>query len=213
MKIRSMRHSDFHEVIRLSSELFERYTEPDFPVSYTSAYQGLEKLFTSAAYLKVMTENGEVVGWMAAGDGTHQMHSYVRGLTQSYYHTSLTGLKAVKALIAFHDDFYKFAEKARLHIVVTSSILPNKEIVNRILEANGWHVSGDRLVRRTSHYPHETRPSIKQVLNEQRVGGRPEVRVSGASGGSQATIQELSPEMDRVIHQSLLRSSKHVRNL
>jgi hypothetical protein len=119
-----------------------------------------------------MTEGGEVVGWMAANEGTHQQHSYIKGMTQSYYHSSLSGVKAVKALIAFHEDLYKFAEKCRLHIVITSSVLPNKETFNRILTKNGWHVSGDRLVRRTCHYPTETRPPANREPIEERRDGR-----------------------------------------
>jgi hypothetical protein len=185
-----MRKSDFHEIVRLSAELYEQYAESDFPTSYASVYQGLDKLFMSAPYLRVMTENSDIVGWFAAGNGTHQQLSYIKGMTQAYYHTSLTGIKAVKALIAFHDDFYKFAEQNGFQVVITSSALPTKQVFNRILERNGWHVSGDRLVRKTSHYPAEILPSAKLGPNPERVEIVPQVVVTGDVGRPELATQK-----------------------
>jgi hypothetical protein len=194
-----MRKNDFPKVIQLSSELYEKYAEPDFPVSYTSAYQGLDKLFTNAIYLRVMTENGEVVGWMAAGNGTHQMHSYIRGITQSYYHTSLTGFKAVKALIAFHEDFHKFADKNKFEVAITSSILPTKEIFTKILEKNGWHVSGSRLIRKTSHYPSETCKAANQAPTRRAHAAPLRVTVLDGVSASQAVTWDQMGEPVKLI--------------
>jgi hypothetical protein len=172
-----MRKSDFNDVIKLSSELFEKYAEPDFPVSYASAYYGLENLYNNIGYLRVMTENGEVVGWMAANEGSHQMHSYIKGYNQLYYHTSLRGVKAVRALIAFHEDFFKYAEKCHAHIAITSSSLPNASTFYTILQHNGWNISGNRCVRRTRHYPEQTQPSPSDYLSRVEAGRQPRVEV------------------------------------
>jgi hypothetical protein len=163
-----MRRSDFPEIARISLKLYAKYTEPDFPVSYTSAFQALDRLLNYATYLRVMTENGEIVGWMAASAGSHQMHSAIKGIMQTYYHTQLRGPEAVKALIAFHDDFHKFAEKNNFEIAITSSYLPSKERFEQILTENGWNKSGSRLVKRTRHYPHQTQERAKASLNECR---------------------------------------------
>jgi hypothetical protein len=151
MKIRNIRQGDFKEVIDLSREFYLHHGDEDFPLDYNTAYTGLHAMRSSGGYLRVMEINNRVVGWFSAKRGTHQPHSNVKGCLQIYYHSSLRGVSAVKALIAFHDDFFNYVEKIGYEVAITSSSLPNREVFERVLLQHGWLRAKDRLLRWTRH--------------------------------------------------------------
>ena len=115
-----------------------------------SFYTMLQR-FERLPYFKVMVIDGVVVAWMAAIEGSDQHHSSTKALSQIYYHTSLTGVKAVKALWRFHDHLMSYARRNKYEIVITSSSLPNKEGFNRALELRGWRRHQDKLFRLVSN--------------------------------------------------------------
>jgi hypothetical protein len=59
-------------------------------------------------------------------------------LYQLYYHCSLSGYSAVKALILVHEAMIEAAREKDIRLVVTSSELDNHETFNRVLLKQGW---------------------------------------------------------------------------
>jgi hypothetical protein len=80
-----------------------------------------------------------------------------------YCHSKLIGYKAVRYLIAFHDNFYKFADSMGYDIVLTNSYLDNAAVYNKILQREGWHLEKGQLTRRTTHYKSPVAPSKERA--------------------------------------------------
>lgn len=170
--IRGVRRTDFPALRRISQGLFERYNDPDFPVSDASCAQAFEA-FANMRYFRVMELEGEVVGWMVAHEGAGMHHSDVRALTQLYYHSELTGIRAARALVEFHEHLFQYAERLGYEVAVTSSILPSSEVFSRLLERAGWRRGSRFLTRRTRHHRlqagcPETRPRARSLAQGSR---------------------------------------------
>jgi len=133
----------------MSSTLFFDENDEDFPSDEVSCRKAFE-FYLRQSYFKVMEIDGIVVGWLLACDGAGNYHSPIKALTQLYYHTTLRGTKAVKALIEFHEHLFNWAEQRRYEIVLTSSVISSSsETFKRILEKNNWRWTGRMLTRRT----------------------------------------------------------------
>jgi len=85
-----------------------------------------------------MVEDGHLVVWFIGQEGSAQPFSDVKCLTQTTYHSSLAGIKGVKALIEFHKNFEDFAKAQGYNVIVSSSYLPSKATFNRVLVREGW---------------------------------------------------------------------------
>lgn len=152
MTIRRARRSDLPALSRLSRSLFEKYNDPDFPVTEASCAEAFET-FARMPYFRVMERGDAVVGWLAAGEGAGMFHSSTKALSQLYYHSELSGLSAARALVEFHENLFLFAESRGYEVVVTSSVLPSSETFSRLLERAGWTRGERRLTRRTRWHP------------------------------------------------------------
>jgi hypothetical protein len=69
-----------------------------------------------------------------------------------YYHSSLEGYSAVRALIFVHEDMFKFAEKLKVELAVTSLCAHTKECFTTILEREGWIHRGFVLIKKTKYF-------------------------------------------------------------
>jgi hypothetical protein len=158
MAIRSLRRSDIQSVATLSWTHYNYYTDPSFPATFESTRKMIQNFCGKLPYLKVMVIDEKIVGWFAAQAGSPFHHSYKTAYTQLYYHTSLKGIKAVRALIEFHNDYFKHVEKMGYDIALTSSYLPSENTFIRTLEKNNWNYYNGRLSRRTHWYERERTP-------------------------------------------------------
>lgn len=149
--IRSVRRSDFAAITRITRDHYEQYGDPLFPITDSSFNQMLHN-FMCLPYFKVMAIDNQIVGWFAASSTHGQLHSSVTALSQLYYHTILTGLKAVKALKAFHAHFFSHAERLGLQVAVTSSYLPNSNAFQKVLVKEGWLLWRTQLRKPTKHH-------------------------------------------------------------
>lgn len=100
-------------------------------------------------FFKVLEIDDEIVAWVAAHGSHDQHHSLVKGITVVYYHSMLSGIKAVKALNFVHEAVFAYAEKHMYEIVITSSYLPTREAFNKILAKAGWREHHGVMKRRT----------------------------------------------------------------
>jgi len=138
----------------MSRGLYEVYGDPLFPVTAESSYNMLSGFMSGMKYFKVMIDDTDkLVAWMACSEGHDQHHSSIKAFSQIYYHTNLSSIKAVKALVMFHNHYFEFAQKMGAQVVITSSYLPSKGVFTRVLEKNGWQEYGGRLRRLTNNYP------------------------------------------------------------
>jgi len=157
--------------------LFEQHNDPLFPVDEAQLPAVFSRFMNRDNYFKGMFEDGVMVGWMLCVPGHGYHHSAVKGMSQLYYHSSLTGIKAARALVAFHQDFFEFAEKRGYEIVVTSSYLPNATVFEKLLSRAGWSGGGEgRLSRPTKFHR-----SQRRVVG----AGRRRTSVLGASEGAE----------------------------
>jgi hypothetical protein len=157
MQIRNIRRSDFMAVVKIGMAAHAHHTHPDFPVTDASCLIMLNRFMDYLGYFKVMLIEGEIVGWMGAYIGHPYHHSTITGYSQIYYQTNLTGIKAVKGLIEFHDHYFKHVEKHGYQIALSNSYLPNNAVFNRILEKHGWSEWNGVLSRKTGLYPCQAR--------------------------------------------------------
>jgi len=154
VSVRPLRRHNFKALTKLSMDLFSRHNEAGFPITDASISAMLNSfLANSQGYFRGLFDDEELVGWMYCMNGHSNHHSAVTGMSQVYYHSSLTGMKAVRGLLLIHEDFFKFAEKRGIEIAVTSSSLPNSDVFVRILQKGGWTPVGNgRLTRATKHH-------------------------------------------------------------
>jgi hypothetical protein len=146
---RQAKRSDFGWICDLSEDLYARYNDEFFPHDRVHFRAFLNQAIADRRYFKI----GEH-GWMMAIEGHGNHHSPIRAVSQIYYHSNITGVKAVHELRDFHRDFREWVEKKGFHIAVTSSTLHNQSVFQRVLEKDGWTpVASGRLVWPTRHHP------------------------------------------------------------
>src|SRR5690606_38558974 len=136
MRIRSVRRNDFAKIKEISSE-FRKYSDPLFEITDYSLFTGFSNFVQNCKYYKVMEIEEQAVAWFAATDNHDQHHSATKAMTQIYYHCSLKGKKAIKALIDFHEHFVCWAERNGYEVCISGSYLPSKDVFNRILQKEG----------------------------------------------------------------------------
>jgi hypothetical protein len=93
-----------------------------------------------------------IVGWVLAEQLKHPFstHSF---LQQSFYVTSLSGIKAARAVILAHEELIKQAELRGIEIVLSvGSFYDEQNIFTKILEKRGWSRRGHTAIWKTSHY-------------------------------------------------------------
>jgi len=91
---------------------------------------------------------GRIVAYGIATAGRPYMHSNVRCLNQSYYHSILEGVLAVRALRLFHQSMIEEGQRIGVELVQSQSVLDNYETFNKILAREGWSRRGPMMVRR-----------------------------------------------------------------
>ncbi len=166
----------------MSSSLYFNEADEDFPADEQSCRAAFE-FYLRQPYFKVMEVDGEVVGWLMASNGAGNYHSTVKALSQLYYHTTLSGVKAVRALITFHEHLFAWAEQHKYEIVVTSSVIAaSQDVFRRVLEKAGWSDCGRHLTRRTRW--HRSDPERHAGTRS----GRPGTQTLGASRSGQAGL-------------------------
>lgn len=128
--------------------LFAQHAIPEFDVEPERARKALSELKLRSAYFRVVEKDGQVVGWASADvKEPFPCYSSKKALVQAFYHSELTGIAAVRALYAIHEDMFEFARKLRLHAVITNSGLPNRRTFDALLQRKGWIDRGTFLIR------------------------------------------------------------------
>jgi len=151
--IRSLRRSDTTAVLELSRPFLDKYGEPGFTFTDGGMREALGRyLGERSCYLRGYFQEDTLVAWLLATPGHSNHFSNVRGMSQLYYHSSLKGIAAAKVLIAMHEDYFKFAEYKGFEVAITSSVLENADVFERILKKSSWTpLSAGRLGRWTKH--------------------------------------------------------------
>jgi hypothetical protein len=93
-----------------------------------------------------------IVGWVLAEQLKHPFstHSF---LQQSFYVTSLSGIKAARAVILAHEELIRQAELRRIDLVISvGSFYDEQNVFTKILEKRGWSRRGHTAIWKTSHY-------------------------------------------------------------
>jgi hypothetical protein len=128
------------------SNSIELYNDPFFPADKDYALRSILQAKQEGALIRVIEDKEKIVGWGIAALATPWLHSPDKQLSQLYYHTTLDGIKAVKALRLFHKEMVEYARKYKIRKCTTSSMLDNQETFYRILEKDGWIRRGCLLV-------------------------------------------------------------------
>lgn len=157
MKLRKVRRSDLDYIGALACEDLQANRLYGFAYDKSSISKLFDGLYRKKdSFFVIIEEDGVPIGWFVGIPEHGVKHSYITGMSQVYYQCRLTGMKAVACLRIVHQAFFNFAESRKYQIVVTSSILPSKEIFEKILMKDGWlPSSGHLLVKLTRFHPGE----------------------------------------------------------
>lgn len=163
--IRRVSFKDFSAIKRISKNFIENSSDPDFLYDDSSIKQLFNSLLNGASYFKCLVKDNEVEAWMSAREVSPFPHSNTRVLSQSFYHSIRPSVLYLKKM---HADLYSYASSHRYEIVLSSSILNNKETFYKILEKQGWRTSSVGALRLTPAHPNfrESQP----VCNETEGG-------------------------------------------
>jgi hypothetical protein len=135
-KIRTLEEID--KCLDISLELFSHYELDEIGIDEVYCRENLIALAKRGDFFRIVKYNDELVGWIAAKVSSPYLHSREKVLYQLYYHCSLSGYSAVKALILVHEAMIEAAREKDIRLVVTSSELDNHETFNRVLLKQGW---------------------------------------------------------------------------
>jgi len=136
----------------ITKDAFEKYHYKCLPIVPSLCRKEMMQLPHKATYFRVVEHGGRVVGWMQADLTQLCTYSPKKVLSQRFYHTSLKGISAVKALLAVHRDMFEFAERRKIEVLSTGSYLPNKEVYQRILIKDGWVLDGGLMFKITKYW-------------------------------------------------------------
>jgi hypothetical protein len=103
-------------------------------------------------YFRVLEKDGQIVGWIAAAANPVYLYNITPTLVVLSYQCVLKAKSAVMALIDVHEDVHEFASTRCYEVVVTSSVMANSTVFERILTQEGWLKRGNILLRQTRHY-------------------------------------------------------------
>jgi hypothetical protein len=137
--IRKIRNNqELRKCLEISHSNFDRYAPEGFKVDNIKCANNIMTLSRRAKYFRVLEYKGEICAWILADITEPMPYSSTRALGQILYHSGLKGIIAIKALIAIHEDMYQFAKRHKIPVVTTSSVLPNRDLFERILLREGW---------------------------------------------------------------------------
>lgn len=104
-------------------------------------------------FFRVIMENEKVSGWILAHKTLNQFNG-LNELSQQFYTSSFSGLKAVKAVVLAHKEMINYAEACRIPVVTSHASHNDLALVlPRILAKNGWSTRGYFALWKTSWYP------------------------------------------------------------
>jgi hypothetical protein len=129
---------DLDKCLNISLNHFAEFESVEISIDEDFCKSNLFSLARRGDFFRVVKQDEEIVGWIAAKIATPYLHSKDKVLYQLYYHTNLSGYIAVKALILVHEAMIESAKEKRIRLVVTSSELENSDSFNRILMKQGW---------------------------------------------------------------------------
>lgn len=157
ISLRRVRRSDLAYISELACEGLQANHLYGFSYDRNSLRKLFEGFYrTKDIFFVIIEEEEKTQGWFVGVPDHGVKHSYITGMSQVYYQCQLQGLKAIAALRIVHEAFYSFAEARKYQIVVTSSILPSKEVFEKVLMKDGWQPSsGHLLVKLTRFHPGE----------------------------------------------------------
>lgn len=93
-------------------------------------------------FTKLLIDNDSIVAFLWAEPG-NSFHINERILQQQYYCSTLTGVKAFKAVKLLHEDLLIFAKKNHYSLVFSpGSHMDEKYVFTRMLEKLGWQRRG-----------------------------------------------------------------------
>ena len=129
---------DLDKCLNISLDHFTEFESVEVSIDEKFCKSNLFTLARRGDFFRVVKRDEEIVGWIAAKICAPYLHSQDKVLYQLYYHTSLSGYLAVKALILVHEAMIDSAREKNIRLVVTSSELENSDSFNRILMKQGW---------------------------------------------------------------------------
>ena len=139
----------YEEIVSCIDMSLHNYSDDLFIPNRQLAIKGLMRHIEEGGYAILIFDDKKLVSYGIASIAQPQMHSNDKALIQKYYHTTVTGREAVKALRLFHEDMVRWARDHGVPVCISNSILPNYEVFNRILSRDGWVNRGATMYKLT----------------------------------------------------------------
>ncbi len=141
---RARGRQELKEIVKRSADRFA-YDESEYvSLDLEHAVGTLERLMRSGNgdVLVAVNEAGDVVGTVAFQVGPIFFHSPDPVVSQIYCYPFASGFPAVRIVRVLHRAMIRYAVLKKVKLVTSSSYIPTAESFVKILERDGWEVSG-----------------------------------------------------------------------
>ena len=120
-------------------KMYMSLDEPGFmPTSHEYCLQSICRYWLNGAFIRIAKEDGVMLGWIL-GISSALEHIPQRIVTQRYYASDCTGIKAFRVLKMLHEELLQYAHKVRAHYCTSSSShFDEKFAFSKMLEKCGW---------------------------------------------------------------------------
>jgi hypothetical protein len=126
----------------LANTYFNSNTSSILPLNRDKCLSILINNILANHFVCVIKDCGELVGFLIARKGINEV-SRATLLQQTFYFTSLVGIKSAKAVWAAHRVMLKYAKDARIDFCISGcSHLDSAHAFNKILAKDDWYSEG-----------------------------------------------------------------------
>lgn len=136
--------------IEICVDMYLKYNDYSFlPADRSVAIAKMVLAARRQKFFKIVTDNSRIVAAILADiSGNH--HSDTKFLSQQYYASELTGVKAFRAIKLTHDALFQQAELLKCDFAAsTGSHMDESHVFAKILEKQGWTRRGYLCVKPT----------------------------------------------------------------